>query len=198
MAHTHAHAGDVEHPVAHKLLRGLADRWWLLLARGVAAIAFGVLAFAWPGITVLALTFLFGAYVLVDGVLSLGAAITGRGGVGPRWWLAVVGAAGVLAGVLAFAWPAMTAVVLLVFIASWAIVTGIMEIIGAVRLRKEIEGEWMLILGGALSVAFGALLIARPGVGAVAMIWMIGAFAILLGVTFVVLALRLRRLKARL
>jgi uncharacterized membrane protein HdeD (DUF308 family) len=193
MNRTSAHGTAAAHPAAAALLGALAEKWWLLLLRGVAAVVFGALALLWPGITLLALTVLFGAYVIADGILSLGAAITGRGGVGPRWWLAIVGAAGVLAGLLAFLWPAMTAVVLLVFIAVWAIVIGIMQIIGAIRLRKEIEGEWMLILGGALSAAFGVLLISRPAIGAVALAWMIGTFAILVGITHIVLALRLRR-----
>jgi uncharacterized membrane protein HdeD (DUF308 family) len=192
MTRTTSHISSTAGPAAQALLAALADRWWMLLLRGLAAVAFGVLALVWPGITLLALTILFGAYVILDGVLSLGAAITGRGGVGPRWWLAVVGVAGVLAGLLAFLWPAMTAVVLLVFIAAWAIVIGIMQIIGAIRLRREIEGEWMLILGGVLSVAFGALLIARPAVGAVALAWMIGLFAIAVGIIYIALALRLR------
>ncbi len=176
------------------LLGALAENWWLLLVRGIAAIVFGVLAFIWPGITVIALTFLWGAYVLVDGAVALWAAIVGRGGeVAPRWWLAVVGVAGILAGLLAFLAPGITAFVLLMFIAGWAIVIGILQIIGAVRLRKEIEGEWLLGLSGVLAVLFGIALVAVPGAGLLSMVWLIGAFAIVAGIVYIVLAFRLRK-----
>ena len=126
--------------------------WWLEVLRGVAAIIFGILAFAWPGITLLTLVLFWGAFALVDGVLAIAAAVKG-GNPMPRWWLAIVGIAGIVAGVLTFLMPGLTALVLLTFIAVWAIVLGVMEIYGAIKLRKEIEGEWFLILNGALSVA---------------------------------------------
>jgi uncharacterized membrane protein HdeD (DUF308 family) len=113
----------------------------------------------------------------------------------PRWWLAVVGVASLIAGVLAFVLPGITAAVLLLFIASWAIVTGIMQIWGAIQLRKEIAGEWLLILSGLLSIAFGIILIAQPGAGALAVVWMIGLFAILIGCDYIALSLRLRKHK---
>ena len=110
-------------------LRELAENWWLLLLRGIAAIGFGVLAFIWPGLTLLTLTFMWGFYAIADGVLALWAAIAGKGGqIAPRWWLAVVGIAGILAGLLAFVWPGMTALILLMFIASWAIVIGVLQV----------------------------------------------------------------------
>jgi len=178
------------------LLRAMADNWWLLLLRGIAAILFGVLAFVWPGITLISLTFLWGAYALVDGAVSLWAAIVGKGSeVTPRWWLAVVGAAGILAGLVAFLSPGITALVLLMFIAGWAIVTGVFQIIGAVRLRKEIEGEWLLALSGALAILFGIALIAVPGAGLLSMVWLIGAFAIVAGASYIGLALRLKKLR---
>jgi uncharacterized membrane protein HdeD (DUF308 family) len=178
------------------LLRAMADNWWLLLLRGIAAIAFGILAFIWPVLTLLTLTLLWGAYGVVDGVFALWAAISGHGGQTiSRVWLAIVGIAGVLAGLLAFAWPGLTALVLLLFIAIWAIVIGAMQIWGAIQLRKEIEGEWLLILSGLLSVAFGVLLLARPGTGALAVVWLIGWYAILAGCLYVALALRLRKHK---
>jgi uncharacterized membrane protein HdeD (DUF308 family) len=196
---THAHADPLSDTplgaVPGLLLRGLADNWWLLLLRGVAAIVFGVLALVWPHITLIALTILFGAYVLVDGVLSLGAAITGRGGAGRRWWLAIVGVAGVAAGVITFMWPGMTLVLLLAVIAAWAIVIGVFEIIGAIRLRREIDNEWALILTGVLWAAFGVALVARPAAGAVGVAWILGTFAILIGIAYVVFSLRLRKLK---
>ena len=189
--HVHSHA-----PFLGLALRDLAENWWLLLLRGVAAIAFGVLAFAWPGITLLVLTYMWGLYAISDGILALWAAIAGRGGeIAPRWWLAVVGIAGILAGLLTFVWPEMTALVLLMFIASWAIVVGVLQIWGAIRLRKEIEGEWLLALSGVLSVAFGVIMFAQPGAGALAVVWLIGWFAIFAGCVYIALAFRLKQHK---
>src|SRR6516162_1041 len=122
-------------PVPGLLLNALAKHWWLLLLRGICAILFGVLTFVWPGITLLTLVLLYGAYALADGVLALAEAIMG-GAPAPRWWLAL--------GILTFAWPGITALVLLLFIAGWAIATGILQIVGAIRLRKEIDNEWLL------------------------------------------------------
>ena len=176
------------------LLRAMADNWWLLLLRGIAAILFGVLALVWPGVTLITLTFMWGAYALVDGAVSLWAAIVGKGGgLAPRWWLAVVGVAGILAGLVAFLSPGITALVLLTFIAGWAIVIGVFEIVGAVRLRKEIEGEWLLALSGVLAILFGVALIAVPGAGLLSLVWLIGAFAIVAGVSYIGLALRLKK-----
>jgi len=178
------------------LLRSLAENWWLLLLRGIAAVVFGVLAIFWPGVTLLALAYLFAAYALVDGICALGAAVFGHtGSMMPRWWLAFVGVIGILAGLLAFAWPGLTAFVLLLLIASWAIVIGVLEVVGAIYLRKEIEGEWWLIISGLLSVAFGVILFVQPGAGALALIWVIGIYAILAGGSLIGLAYRLRNLK---
>jgi uncharacterized membrane protein HdeD (DUF308 family) len=155
-----------------------------------------VLALIWPELTLLTLIFLWGAYAIADGVFALGAAVSSKGGeIAPRWWLALIGLAGILAGLLAFVWPAITAQVLLVFIASWAILTGALQIWGAIQLRKEIEVEWMLVLSGLLSIALGVALLARPGVGALAVIWLIGSFAILVGCIYVSLALWLKKHK---
>lgn len=175
------------------LLHGLAKNWWLLLLRGIAAIVFGILAFAWPGITLLSLVILYGAYALVDGVLAIAAAIGGGGGTTPRWWLIVVGLLGIAAGLLTFFWPQITALVLLMFIGAWALIHGVFEIIGAIRLRKEIDNEWMLILSGALSVVFGAAMLIMPGAGALALIWVIGAYAIIFGILFIGFAFRLKK-----
>jgi uncharacterized membrane protein HdeD (DUF308 family) len=178
------------------LLRAMADKWWLLLLRGIAAIVFGILAFVWPVITLLTLTLLWGAFAVADGIFALWGAISGPGGqTGSRVWLAIVGIAGILAGLLAFAWPGLTALVLLVFIAVWAIIIGVMQIWGAIQLRKEIEGEWLLILSGLLSVAFGVLLLVQPGAGALAVVWIIGWYAILAGCIYIALAFRLKKLK---
>ena len=183
-------------PLLGLLLRELAENWWLLLLRGIAAIAFGVLAFGWPGLTLLALTLMWGIYAIADGIFALWAAIASKGGeMAPRWWLAIVGIAGVVAGLLTFVWPGMTALILLIFIASWAIVIGVLQIWGAIRLRKEIEGEWLLGLSGVLWVAFGVIMFAQPGAGALALIWWIGSFAILAGCVYIALAFQLKKYK---
>ena len=176
------------------LLDAIAENWWLFLLRGIAAILFGILAFVWPGLTLLTLVLLWGIYALVDGVFALWSAISGRtGGLAPRWWLAAVGVVGVIAGLGAFAWPAITALVLLAFIAAWAIITGLVQIWGAIRLRKEIEGEWLLGLMGLLSIIFGVALIAMPEAGLVVLVWMIGWFALLTGFIHIFFAFRVRR-----
>ena len=179
-------------PAPHLMLHALAKNWWLILLRGICAILFGVLAFALPGVTLFTLVILYGAFALADGVFAIAAAIMG-GATAPRWWLAVVGLAGIGAGVLTFAWPGITALVLLFFIAGWAIATGVMQIIGAIRLRREIDNEWLLIACGVLSVLFGLVLLIRPGAGALALILVIGAFAVVEGVVLVALSLRLRK-----
>jgi uncharacterized membrane protein HdeD (DUF308 family) len=174
------------------MLDALARNWWVLLLRGIIAILFGVATFVWPGITLITLVLLYGAFAFADGVLAIIAAI--RGGVpAPRWWLALIGVFGIAAGVLTAVWPGITAVVLLLFIAFWAIASGIMQIVGAIKLRKEIDDEWLLIASGVLSVLFGCLLVFQPGAGALALVLVIGSFAILYGILLVMFSLRLRR-----
>ena len=173
------------------MLQGLARYWWLILLRGIAAIIFGVLAFIWPGITLVTLVLFWGAFALVDGILALAHAIMG-GDVGSRWWLALIGVLGIIVGLLTFLMPGVTALVLLVFIATWAIVLGIFQIVGAIRLRKEIDNEWTLILGGVISVLFGAIMLVAPGAGAVGLIWAIASFAVLFGILLVMAALKLK------
>jgi uncharacterized membrane protein HdeD (DUF308 family) len=174
------------------MLHALAERWWLLLLRGIAAIVFGILAFVWPGLTLLTLVIFYGAYALVDGVLSLVAAFTGGAKPVPTWWLIVVGLLGIGAGLVTFLYPGITALVLVVFIAVWSIAHGIFEIIGAIQLRKEIDNEWLLIVAGAMSVLFGVVILIWPGAGALALVWLIGAYAIVFGALMVGFAFRLR------
>ena len=171
----------------------LSRNWWALALRGLAAIVFGILAFTWPGITLWALILLFGAYMLVDGVFAIVAAVRAAGNEA-RWWLLLVeGILGVLAGIVAFVWPGLTALALLYFVAAWVIVTGIFEIVGAIRLRREIEGEWALILSGALSVLFGVLLAVIPApAGILSLLWLIGAYAVAFGLLLIILAFRVR------
>ena len=175
------------------MLHALARCWWLLLLRGIAAIVFGVLAFIWPGLTLVTLVLFYGVFALVDGVLSLVAAFTGGSKPVPTWWLVVVGLLGIAAGAATFMWPGMTAILLVMFIGAWALVHGIFEIIGAIQLRKEIDNEWMLILGGVLSVIFGAIVLIAPGTGALGLVWAIAAYSIVFGILHITLALRLRK-----
>jgi uncharacterized membrane protein HdeD (DUF308 family) len=175
------------------MLHALARNWWLVLLRGIAAIIFGVLAFVWPSVTLAVLVLLYGAFALVDGAFALAAAIMGPGGTGPRWWLAVVGLLGIAVGILTFIWPGITALILLVFIAAWSIVSGIFQVIGAFQLRQEIDNEWLLVVAGLLSVVFGILLLVWPGAGLLALVWLIATFAVVYGVLLIGLALRLRR-----
>jgi uncharacterized membrane protein HdeD (DUF308 family) len=176
------------------LINELANNWGWIALRGAAAIIFGILAFAWPGITLLVLTLFWGAYALIDGVLALVGAFRMKDRGKPIWPLVLVGVLGIVAGILAFVWPGMTALVLLMFIAAWAIVTGILQIIVAIRIRKAIDNEWLLILSGAVSVIFGALMVWSPGAGAVAVVWVIAAYATFFGILLVALGFRLRGL----
>jgi uncharacterized membrane protein HdeD (DUF308 family) len=175
------------------MLDRMSHDWWILALQGVAAIVFGVLALVWPEITLLALVFLFGAYALIDGALAL---ISGfRRGVGgrPDWWRIARGVVGIAAGVVAFAMPGMTAFVLLILIAAWAIVSGVIELLAAYQLRDVIRGEWLLALDGVVSLLFGVALIAFPSAGALAVVWLIGAFAIVSGVILLAVAFRSRQ-----
>jgi uncharacterized membrane protein HdeD (DUF308 family) len=182
-------------PEATAAVAPLTRGWWLLLLKGVAGILFGISAFIWPGLTVLALTLLYGVFALADGIFSLGAAFTGGGDRAiPTWWLALIGLLGIAAGTVAFLWPGLTAFALVIMIGAWAVTIGVLEIIGAIWLRHEIEDEWLLIAAGILSVLFGLALLLRPAIGALALAWAVGAFALLSGVLHVAFAFRLKRL----
>lgn len=175
------------------MLEALSRNWWLLALRGVLAVLFGVLALLWPGITLGALVLLYGAYAVTDGVFALGAGIgnTDRSG-GQRWWLALQGVLGILAGIAAFVWPGITALVLLLLIGSWAVVTGLLQIAAAVQLRREIDNEWLLVLGGVLSVLFGLFVLFSPGAGALAVITVIAFYAIAFGIALIAVGFRVR------
>jgi uncharacterized membrane protein HdeD (DUF308 family) len=176
---------------AESALHALAKRWWLILLRGVVAILFGILAFAWPGLTLLTLVLLYGAFALADGVIALATAVTGRGSA-PTWWLVLVGIFGIAAGIVSFMFPGMTALILILLIGAWAIAHGIVEIAAAIQLRKEISNDWLLVLAGVLSVAFGFLVIAVPAAGALGLVWAIGAYSILFGVLLIGFSLQIR------
>jgi len=179
-------------PVKDRLAAILSRNWWVLLLRGIVAIVFGVLAWMQPGISLAALVLLFGAYSMADGILGAWTAVAGRKEHEHWWVLLLEGLVGIGVGVLTLFAPGVTALALLFYIAIWAVTTGVLEIVAAIRLRKEIEGEWLLVLGGLASVAFGVLLMARPGAGALAVLWIIAAYAVVFGAILVVLAFKAR------
>ena len=171
------------------MLHTLARNWWALALRGLVAVLFGLLTFFIPGITLVTLVLLFGVYALMDGVFNVIAFFRVAS---HHWALLIEGLIGILAGILTFAWPAITAIALLYLIAFWAIFTGIFEIIAGIRLRKLIRNEWLLLLMGILSFAFGILILFAPSVGALAIVLWIGAYAFFFGVFLLALAFRLR------
>ena len=175
----------------------LAERWWAVVLRGVAGIVFGALAFLMPVATLGALVMLFGAYAFVDGVFNIVAVVTGRRGGQPWWALLLAGLGGIAAGLVTFLMPGITALVLAYIIAGWALVIGALQIAAAIRLRHEINDEWWLGLSGALAIVFGVIMLLAPGAGALAMVFWIGAYALIFGITLVALGLRLRGWRSR-
>ncbi len=176
------------------MLEKITQNWWMYALRGLVAVIFGIVALTWPGQTLQALVLVFGAFALVDGTINVFAGLSSA----PffdRWWaVLLVGVAGVVIGVLTFFWPSITAFVLLYFIAAWALITGIFEIVAAIQLRSVITGEWALILSGMLSILLGVLMFAFPGAGAVSLVWLIGIYAIFFGIALLIFAFRLRSL----
>ena len=175
------------------MLSFLAREWWVFLVRGIAAVVFGVLAFVWPGLTLSVLVLMFGAYVLVDGATMLIALIRGDAlARNQAWAVGIMGALGIVAGIVTFVWPDVTALTLLYVVALWAIAMGVFQMIAAIALRREIDGEFWMGLGGLLSVAFGAYLVIFPGTGLVSLVWLVGFWAVVFGASSIGLAFRLR------
>ena len=176
------------------LLKDLSDHWWVILLRGIAGVIFAVLAFGWPGATLLALVYVWGAYAIIDGAFALYLTyLADRQQL--RWWPYLLeGLVGIGAGIVAFVRPGMTELALLFLIAAWAIVTGVAEMIAAVDLRKQIDDVWLLGLSGAFSIIFGVLVALQPNAGEVAIVWTIGVYALVFGVTLIALAFRVRSL----
>jgi uncharacterized membrane protein HdeD (DUF308 family) len=164
-----------------------------LIVRGIVGVVVGIIAFLWPGITIAALVVIFGVYAIVDGItnLVLGFSRTGAHG---RWAHVLQGVVGIAAGVLTFMWPAISALVLILFIGAWAIITGVFEIVAAIRLRQVITGEWMLVLSGIVSILFGVMVFAFPLAGAVGISWILGAYAMTAGIILISLGVKLRKL----
>lgn len=174
-------------------LKLMARNWWILLVRGLAAILFGITAIVWPALSLSVMVMLFGAYILVDGVFSMFDAIRARNSV-DNWWLWLLeGLLGVAMGLLTLFMPGITALLLLAFVAVWSILGGVLRIATAIQLRKKIQGEWVLIFSGVLSILFGIAIVALPHAGLVSIAWLIGFWAIVFGVVFVLLAFRLRK-----
>jgi len=166
----------------------------LLLIRGFIGVAIGIVAIAWPGITIAVLVSIFALYAVIDGITNLMLGLSRSQPHGRSWAQVVQGIAGIVVGVLAFIWAGITALVLVLFIGAWAVVTGVLEIVAAIRLRKVIEREWLLVLSGALSVLFGLMIFAFPGPGAVGIAWLLGIYAASAGTVLIALALRMRSL----
>jgi len=174
------------------VLGQIARNWWVFLLRGIVAILFGVLAFLRPGITLEALVLLFAFWALFDGVFSLIGSVGAAEAREPWWPLVLIGLLGIAAGILTLRYPGVTALALLFVIAFWSILRGIIEIVAAVRLRDLIKGEWWLILGGIASIAFGVLLVMYPESGLLAVVWLLGIYAVIFGITQIMLGFRLK------
>jgi uncharacterized membrane protein HdeD (DUF308 family) len=177
---------------APEVLDGWNSNWWALGLRALAAILLGVIALALPGPTLAAIVIVFGIYAITDGVLAIIAAI--RGIRRKERWGAMLfeGIIGIVAGVIALVWPGIGALALTYLVAGWALATGAFEIAAAIRLRKIMTGEWLLMIAGILSIVLAVLVAAFPGVGALTLVWWLGAYALAYGVISLVLALRVR------
>jgi len=171
------------------ILDVFTKNWWVLLIRGILAVLFAIMAFTLPGLALVTLVLLYGVYALADGLTALFVGVSAR-----AWWLVLAGVLGIIVGICTFIFPGITAVALLYLIAAWAIVRGIFEIMTAIQLRKEISNEWLLMIAGLLSIIFGVALAANPAAGALAVIWIIGAYAFMFGLMMIVLAFRLHGL----
>lgn len=171
------------------MMREVARNWWVLLLRSIVAILFAGMALFLPGLTLVTLVLLCGLYFVIDGLMALV-----LGGRARAWGLLIAGAIGVIAGILTFMYPGLTALALLILLAAWAIAKGVFEIAAAIHLRRELTHEWLLITGGALSILFGVVLLINPAAGALAMVWLIGAYALVFGIIMLIAAFRLRRL----
>jgi uncharacterized membrane protein HdeD (DUF308 family) len=179
------------------MLALLAQNWWTLALRGAIAVLFGICAFVWPSITALAIVLLFAAFAFVEGIFAFIAAFRWGLAGGQRLILILMGLLGLGVGIGAFAVPGIAAVVLVAFVAWWAIITGVLQIVVAVEMRKAIENEWLLVLGGIFSVLFGILLLWRPLTGVLTLTWLFGFYALFFGFMQLAVGFRLRALQSR-
>jgi uncharacterized membrane protein HdeD (DUF308 family) len=177
------------------MIEALKRYWWVPVIRGISGIVFGIIAFAYPGIALATLVLLFGAWMLIDGVFRVVGATAGRAS-DPDWGFhLIIGILGIVVGILTFRAPRITALALIIYVAAWALMIGAAEIALAVKLRREIKGEWFLILMGLASIVFAVLLLWNPGPGALALLWLIASYAIVLGVLAIFFGFRLRSLR---
>jgi uncharacterized membrane protein HdeD (DUF308 family) len=175
------------------MLKFYGRYWWSFFLRGILAILFGLAAIFLPGVTLELLALLLAAFLVADGIFSLMVSFRGRHEVRQWWLLLLEGLAGIIIGLMAFAWPGLTVLAVILIVGVWAVVTGILEIAAAVKLRHEIRDEWLLGLGGAVSILFGIILLVSPGAGAVVLALLIGAYALIFGISMIFLGLKLRR-----
>lgn len=174
------------------LIQPSPHSWWILVLRGIAAILFGVMAFVWPGLTGMVLVIAFGAYALIDGVFAVVTGISRLGHSSRGWAFLLEGVLGIIVGFASLLLPGVVTVALIYLIAAWAVMTGIFEIVSAVQLRKEIRNEWALGLSGLLSIIFGVLVMFQPASGGLALVWILGGYAIAFGILLIVAGIRLR------
>lgn len=183
------------------MVEALTRNWWALVVRGVLAILFGVAALSWPGMTLVTLTMLFGGFALLFGIVTLALAVGNWNAREDHWLLLIEGILGVVIGLLTYRSPGLTTVTLVLYVAAWALIVGGLRIVSAVRLRKEIQGEWWLVLSGILSLLAAVALMWNPMAGALALVWVIGIYAIIMGIAEIGAGFRLhafgRRWEAR-
>jgi len=178
------------------MIEALRSKWWLLLLRGLAAIGVAIIAFAQPASALILLVLVLGAYAFVSGMLAFAAAVVGVGG--DRWWgLLLEGIVGIIAAVLIWSWPLMSTLVFVYFVGAWLIVSGAVQVTAGVQLRDFIDNEWLFMLSGIISIAFGAWVLRDPTRGAVALEFLLGWYFLLFGVTQIVVAFRLRALPGK-
>jgi uncharacterized membrane protein HdeD (DUF308 family) len=171
----------------------VSSNWWAIALRAVAAILVGIIAFVMPVVTLAALVTLFGIYAMVDGALAVAAALKGVRK-HERWgWMLAEGIIGIVAGAIAFLYPAIGALALTWLVGAWAFTTGVLEIAAAVKLRRVMTGEWLLMLAGVLSVLLAIIIALLPGVGAILLVSWVGAYALLYGIVTLALAVRIKQ-----
>ncbi|WP_158888871.1 HdeD family acid-resistance protein [Amycolatopsis anabasis] len=184
-------------PSSYTVVLSVPDIARMMLIRGVVAVLFGLLALIWPELTTLALALVFGVYALIDGIGLIIAAFRGHAGM-PRWLLALGGVVGVAAGLLTLFWPGITVLILAIMVGAWAVVTGVAEVVAAIRLRKVITGEALIAVIGVLSIIAGVLILFQPIAGAIGIAVVIGVYALLYGILLVVAWFQLRKAARRL
>jgi len=179
--------------LAKRFQQAISKNWWVLLMRGLAAIVFGILAISLPGLTLFMLVIAFGAYAIIDGALEIWNGFTNREA-HDRWWVDIlIGLAGIVAGVLVIGLPGVTTIALMYVIAAWMVITGVLQVISALRMREEISNEWLIVLSGVVSLLLGLYFFAFPGDGAISLVWLIGLYAVFFGALLVAFAFRARK-----